>query len=171
MADWTDIPDTSLDPDAPLTSNLAYAWRDNPVAMAEGAEGAPKIAVKSAGGATGAGTLAFTGLDDFAGVVVHGHTWTDGLTRQLTVSLSDDGSTYATASTLLTDSVGSIGIGFTLFIDFTTGNFKCTHSADSTGYSSGTIAGGGSGVTAFRLQIGVGNISAVVFPNGGESAS
>lgn len=43
MADWTNIPDTALDPDAPLTSELAYAWRDNPIAIAEGAAGAPRI--------------------------------------------------------------------------------------------------------------------------------
>lgn len=43
MADWTVIPDASLDPDAPLTSELAYAWRDNPIALAEGAGGAPRI--------------------------------------------------------------------------------------------------------------------------------
>lgn len=40
---WVNIPDTSLDPDAPLTSQLAFAWRDNPIAIAEGAEGAPVI--------------------------------------------------------------------------------------------------------------------------------
>lgn len=44
MADWTNIADTALDPDAPLTSELAYAWRDNPIAIAEGAAGAPRIA-------------------------------------------------------------------------------------------------------------------------------
>lgn len=43
MADWTVITDSSLDPDAPLTSELAYAWRDNPIAIAEGAAGAPRI--------------------------------------------------------------------------------------------------------------------------------
>lgn len=43
MADWTGIADSSLDPDAPLTSELAYAWRDNPIAIAEGAAGAPRI--------------------------------------------------------------------------------------------------------------------------------
>lgn len=43
MADWFVISDTALDPDAPLTSELAYAWRDNPIAIAEGAAGAPRI--------------------------------------------------------------------------------------------------------------------------------
>jgi len=45
MADWTNIPDTALDPDAPLTSDLAYAWRDNPIAISEGAVGAPYMRV------------------------------------------------------------------------------------------------------------------------------
>lgn len=43
MADYSNIPDTAIDPDAPLTSELAYAWRDNPIAIAEGAIGAPKV--------------------------------------------------------------------------------------------------------------------------------
>lgn len=43
MADWTTITDTQVDPDAPLTSGLGYAWRDNPIAIADGATGAPRI--------------------------------------------------------------------------------------------------------------------------------
>lgn len=43
MADWTSIPDASVDPDAPVTSELMYALRDNPVAITEAAAGAPKI--------------------------------------------------------------------------------------------------------------------------------
>lgn len=43
MADWVNIIDSALDPDAPLTSELAYAWRDNPIAIAEGSNGAPYV--------------------------------------------------------------------------------------------------------------------------------
>lgn len=43
MADWTVITDSQVDPDAPLTSELAYAWRDNVIAVTEGAVGAPRI--------------------------------------------------------------------------------------------------------------------------------
>jgi hypothetical protein len=43
MADYVTISDTQVDPDAPITSQLAYAWRDNPTAIAEGASGAPRI--------------------------------------------------------------------------------------------------------------------------------
>lgn len=46
---WTDIPDAALDPDAPLTSDLAYAWRDNPIAIANGDAGAPKIQGRALG--------------------------------------------------------------------------------------------------------------------------
>ena len=35
--------DTQIDPDAPATSLLMYQMRDNPIAMAEGAVGAPRI--------------------------------------------------------------------------------------------------------------------------------
>lgn len=43
MATWKNLADSALDPDAPLTSELAYAWRDNPIAITEGAAGAPRI--------------------------------------------------------------------------------------------------------------------------------
>lgn len=47
MADWFTINDSQLDPDAPLTSELAYAWRDNPIAIAEGAPDAPRVMPKA----------------------------------------------------------------------------------------------------------------------------
>jgi len=43
MATWTDIANASLEPGAPARSVDAFALRDNPVAIAEGAAGAPKI--------------------------------------------------------------------------------------------------------------------------------
>jgi len=43
LTDYVTISDTSVDPDAPLTYQLAYAWRDNPIAISEGAVGAPRV--------------------------------------------------------------------------------------------------------------------------------
>lgn len=43
MADWTNVLDSAQDPDAPITSEWGYAMRDNPIAIAEGAVGAPRI--------------------------------------------------------------------------------------------------------------------------------
>lgn len=42
MADWPNITDVAVDPDAPVTSNLMYGLRDAPIAIAEGAAGAPR---------------------------------------------------------------------------------------------------------------------------------
>lgn len=63
MATWTTIPDSSLEPGKPIRSIDTLALRDNPVAIAEGAAGAPKIdpfAAFAHNGAAGAvGTYAF----------------------------------------------------------------------------------------------------------------
>jgi len=44
MATWTTIPDSSLEPGKPIRSIDALSIRDNPVAITEGAVGAPRIA-------------------------------------------------------------------------------------------------------------------------------
>lgn len=58
MVDWTAISDTQVDPNAPITSELMTALRDNPIALAEGAAGATRItdAALDTGAATTAGT-------------------------------------------------------------------------------------------------------------------
>jgi hypothetical protein len=43
MADYVTITDAQVDPEAPITSELMSALRDNPIAIAEGAVGAPRI--------------------------------------------------------------------------------------------------------------------------------
>lgn len=43
MPTWTTIPDSSLEPGKPLRSIDALALRDNPLAIAEGAPGAPRV--------------------------------------------------------------------------------------------------------------------------------
>ena len=44
MAVWTDIDDEDVNPESPITTSLMQALRDNPVAIAEGSSGAPKLA-------------------------------------------------------------------------------------------------------------------------------
>lgn len=44
MTSYTAITDAETDPSAPLTSELAKKWRDNPVAISEGATSAPFVA-------------------------------------------------------------------------------------------------------------------------------
>jgi hypothetical protein len=57
MATWTTLPDSSLEPGKPIRSIDALALRDNPVAISEGASGAPRILDAALGStATTAGT-------------------------------------------------------------------------------------------------------------------
>jgi hypothetical protein len=44
MTTYTAIPDANLDPDSPARSIDALALRDNPIAITEGASGAPRVA-------------------------------------------------------------------------------------------------------------------------------
>lgn len=43
MASWTTVPDSSLEPGKPVRSIDILALRDNPIAIAEGASGAPRM--------------------------------------------------------------------------------------------------------------------------------
>ena len=43
MATWTNIPDSSIEPGKPIRSIDGIALRDNPIAIAEGATGAPRL--------------------------------------------------------------------------------------------------------------------------------
>lgn len=43
MADWTNLPDTTFEPGAPAKGRDMRFLRDNPIAIAEGAAGAPRI--------------------------------------------------------------------------------------------------------------------------------
>jgi len=43
MTAYIAITDAETDPEAPLTSELAKKWRDNPIAISEGSTGAPKV--------------------------------------------------------------------------------------------------------------------------------
>lgn len=59
MADYLPINPTEIEPEAPLTSSLAARWSNNPIAIAEGAPGAPRIQTNAiANGAVTAPKLA-----------------------------------------------------------------------------------------------------------------
>ena len=43
MPEYQEILDSEVEPEAPLTSSLGVRFRDNPIALANGASGAPRI--------------------------------------------------------------------------------------------------------------------------------
>lgn len=58
MTSYTIITDEETDPGAPVTSELLKKERDNPIAMAEGASGAPRVQGKALGGVSMGATSA-----------------------------------------------------------------------------------------------------------------
>lgn len=112
MADWTDITDEQVNPDAPVTSDLAYAFRDNPVAIAEGSSGAPKVQsealnMKSGSGArTTEGTLfTLNNLERVSHIMATAHVVGGGASGSCAVS-------YRTST-----NGGSTWSGYTLFVN------------------------------------------------------
>lgn len=174
MADYTIIPDGSLAPKAPITSEIGFGLRDNPTAIAEGAIGAPKIADKIL---SASGTTTFSSLDDFGGLWVRGVSNGD----VLKVQFSDDGGvTFSSEKTILTPATGTGGASVVveLFINFSDGVYNgfaisTSHLAggDSTPYTyrlNGTVTGMSSGVTDIKL---IGLSAMLANPQGGETAS
>ncbi len=49
MTAYTAIPDSDIDPESPVTTGLVAKLRNNPIAIAEGAGGAPKISIDVGG--------------------------------------------------------------------------------------------------------------------------
>ena len=100
MADWTTITETATDPDAPVTSTLIKALRDNPAAIAEGASGAPRIvrsalktATGSVSGTLGGGGGAIVSLNQYS-------FWPDiRLDVPGTIAISGGGRVAASANT------------------------------------------------------------------------
>jgi len=43
MVEYIPIDDSEVEPEAPVISSLGVRWRDNPIAIAEGADGAPRV--------------------------------------------------------------------------------------------------------------------------------
>lgn len=174
MTSYITITDAETDPSAPLTSELAKKWRDNPIAIAEGSTGAPKIAKKIVGGS--ASTVTITGLTDFSGVEIDfWATFPGGLSGggDVNVSFSDDGTTYYGSTTVASGD----GQGYTfgkVWVDFTTASLVCTgFNSGSTGaglvYTTTTVSGLTNAVTRIRVSNSnaPASVSVSAAPNGG----
>ena len=101
MASYIEITDEETDPGAPVTSELLKKERDNPIAIAEGASGAPRIefAAMAHGGALGAvGTYAFLSMFAFTGISA-GSTYAGSALRYHGVRVGTAEGSYVTTPT------------------------------------------------------------------------
>lgn len=183
MTTYTTIADSAVDPNAPLTSELLTALRDNPLAIQEGTAGAPKIKDKVV---SGSGTTTVSGLDEYGGLFIRGAGYEKSLSSGVGVGLgvqysTDNGSTYSSSQSLAGASAGGGSGGVVIlqvevFIDFATGQYvgyqvsaegEASVNAGSASQVSGTITGLSSSVTDMKF-IGLDGI--IINPQGGAAA-
>ena len=173
MADWDNPIDAETDPDAPLTSNLGKRFDNNVIALAEGASGAPKIAIKTMIGSAANGSFDFTGLGDFSGIRfdIHFYNSSSTVSRNVSMSFSDDGLVFGIPVVLTPLSLNSRG-SISMAADFATGDYEGAYHDFSPGAFSGTVTGSSLSVVAIRLTADADlSISVFAQPNGGASAS
>ena len=143
MADYITVVDSSVDPDAPLTSDLMYRLRDNPIAISEGAVNAPKVRSEAMALRTAAADrtsdgafFTLTSIDRIATFMVNSHvnigstspggasiryrtstnggsTWS-GYTNIVTATLTAAGNTSSTRFTFITTGANVNSIQFDL---------------------------------------------------------
>jgi hypothetical protein len=134
MADWTDIDPNTLLPGEPWTSAKAQAAFENVEALAEGADGAPRIAAIALGGnslggvAPGPGIFdGWINLDDVRTIHVEASGGiNNALTRSIEVRFSDNnGSSWGSGQTVLTYTAGdNTGMSASVAIDLVSGAFS-----------------------------------------------
>lgn len=183
MTDYTDPSTLNTEPRKPLNSELLTAAVLNPVAIAEGADGAPKIADKIV---SGAGTTTVSGLEPFGGMIIRGAGAETAGAGSVRVSLSieystDGGATFSAPQTIFdTFNVGGSGGGrviaqIDVYIAFQTGALKGFYVTAGGEFSlvsvdvnhlTGTITGLSAAVTDIRLT---GLDSVLINPQGGDT--
>lgn len=167
MTTYTTIANNDIDQDSPITAPLVEALRDNPIAMAEGASGAPKIATRTeVGERIGAGDIDIT-VTGYSGAgfflsVAH----SSGSNRTIGINVSDG--TFGTTQTLCPSFAGTDQFEGQGYIDFSTGNFWIAWRG---AIENGTVTKTGAMTTlrfvgAADLSIGV-----LVKPDGGQATT
>lgn len=162
MTDYLPITDAETDPGAPGTSELWKKWRDNPIAIAEGADGAPRVQGIALGGVylgsftqDGKNPQALLGLDKVgllvADIITVGSASGGGIVQ---IALSaNGGASYGGWITLYTEpgATGEHTIG-KLHLDLATGDWRVRLLASD----GGVLATGGTltlptGVNAIQM--------------------
>jgi len=140
MATYTAITDAETGHKSPLTISLARRLRDNPLAISEGAAGAPKIKNKAIdnlnlGGVSwsGSGFAGWTGIGDVLRMMIlAGEVGSPGQTMRFQFT-SDGGATWGSAQTSSIDAAQASGIGTGVIINLVTGVFESFGRSRQTG--------------------------------------
>lgn len=155
MTTYTGITNAQVDVDSPVTQTLMTLLRDNPISVFEGDSTAPRIAEKWAMGLGGLNTATdFINLSGWPAFIFQFKTYRGISAGNVTLALSDDnGSTFATASTLYSNT-GNTGYEAVMHLDRVTGAYSGIAAAGGAPFTvSGTLAGASSSVDAVRFYL------------------
>lgn len=161
MTAWTDIPDSMIQQGKPIRATDGRALRDNPAAIAAGADGAPRVQGIALGGVylgrftqIGKNPEPLVGLDK-VGLLMCDFVWSGGATLQIGLS-TNGGASYGSWINLFTIAGGTVNMG-KIHFDFVNNAWRSLILGfnTSTPGNSSTIGGSGSlslaGVNAIRL--------------------
>lgn len=147
MADWPGIVDSQCDPDAPVTSELIYGLRDGPIAIAEGAIDAPRIAKRVEVYVSAAAAIVVQKPTNYTGFLMHLQTpLAEDNFSTVAVSASANGTTWTTPVTLSAQHAGSGVVSY----QFANGQYKA---ALRNSVHSGNIPGLPADANYFRISV------------------
>ena len=121
MTTYTAVTDTETGHLKPVTTSLLRRLRDNPIAVAEGATGAPRIMPAALDlylgsfDISGATYVGLSGLDGLDGIMVAMHIVTGGATTGTRFRLSSDGGSTWGGNILIGSIVSSAASGLAIF--------------------------------------------------------
>jgi hypothetical protein len=101
MADWTNLPNTAVGVGGLPSGTTVTALRDNPVAIAEGAAGAPRLYGKAAVPRTQQAELAVLSLTAASTFVLDNLHWTGDFSPASTTTVSSNWTTAGTITSVL----------------------------------------------------------------------
>ncbi|WP_428516269.1 hypothetical protein [Roseovarius sp.] len=170
MTSFTSIPNTEIAQDKPIKAETGLALRDNPIAIAEGGSGAPKIAKKIVSAQSPGGNVTITDLDDFAGVLVHGVVFSDDSGPSMTVEFSLNNASSFSGSVIVGQFNQQLRASFSFWLDFATGDFVSVGEFNSALRVTGTLVGSSVAITDLRFSC-TDPFALLIEPNGGQSAT
>jgi hypothetical protein len=171
--DVSTLADSAIAHKKGITLQQGRALRDNPIAIAEGAAGAPRIALHVQTGVASAVPVEFETMENFGGVVLHFFGFNgSGSAQDFTVALSDNDTTYSTALTIVNVS-NSTDVQGVFFVDFSTGAYNFAGISGTVQFTgSGTMTTPSGDVTAIRATGASSfNVAIMAMPNGGRSTT
>lgn len=168
MTTYTAIPNTQIEPEAPVTSELMTLLRDNPLSIAEDDSTAPKIKQRMRYGQTNGGNITFSDLADYGGVEITAslteESGTDPATLEMLYSINN-GSSYTSITDILEAAHDGGNNTVNGYFDFASGELSLVGQysvSDTQPGQSLTVSGAPLAITNIRFTASSGDKASVI---------